>query len=92
MLPSFIRQSRLIFFYKRMAAKPDYLFWRLKGSPRPRVPHLIKQRTLREYARRFQLPVLIETGTQFGQMIDAVRSIFARSIQSSWMTPITRWL
>ena len=72
MLPSFIRRSRLIFLYKRMAAKPDYLFWKLKGSPRPRVPHLVKQTTLREYARRFQLPVLIETGTQVGQMIDAM--------------------
>lgn len=76
MLPSIIRRSRLIFFYKRMAAMPDYLFWKLKGSPRPRVPHLIKQRTLREYAKRFQLPVLIETGTQFGQMIDAMEKDF----------------
>ena len=76
MLPNFVRHSRLIFFYKRIAAQPDYWFWRLKGSPRPRVPHLIKQRALLEYARRFQLPVLIETGTQFGQMIAAVEKHF----------------
>ena len=76
MLPSIIRRSRLIIFYKRMAAMSDYLFWKLKGSPQPRVPHLIKQRALREYAKRFQLPVLIETGTQFGQMIDAVEKYF----------------
>jgi hypothetical protein len=76
MLPGFIRRSRLVFFYKRIAAEPDFLFWKLKGSPQPKVPHLIKQRTLREYALRFQLPVLIETGTQFGQMIGAMEKYF----------------
>jgi hypothetical protein len=76
MLPSFIGRSRLVFFYKRIAAAPDFLVWKLKGSPRPKVPHLMKQRTVREYARRFQLPVLIETGTQFGQMIGAMENDF----------------
>ncbi len=76
MLPGFIRRSRYVLFYKNFAAEPDFLLWKLKGSPRPRVPHLIKQRTVREYAQRFQLPVLIETGTQFGQMIHAMRKDF----------------
>lgn len=50
--------------------------WRLKGSPRPRVPHMVKQFAVREYARRFQIPVLVETGTQFGQMIGAMANDF----------------
>ena len=29
-----------------------------------------------EYAQRFHLPVLIETGTQYGQMISAMRTRF----------------
>ncbi len=76
MLPSIIRRSRLMLNYKRIAARPDFLMWKLKGSPRPKVPHLIKQRTVLEYAQRFHLPVLIETGTQYGQMVSAMRTRF----------------
>jgi hypothetical protein len=76
MLPSIIRRSRLVFYYKKIAAEPDFLLWKLKGSPRPRVPHLVKERTLREYGDRFHLEVLIETGTQYGQMINAMRKHF----------------
>ena len=76
MLPSLIRRSRLVFFYKRISAEPDFLLWKLKGSPRPKVPHLIKQTAVREYAKRFHLPILIETGTQYGQMINAMRKYF----------------
>ena len=78
MLPGFVRRSRFVLLYKNLAAEPDFLLWKLKGSPRPKVPHLIKQRIVREYAIRFQLPVLIETGTQFGQMIHAMRKNFRK--------------
>jgi len=76
MLSGVVRRSRLVFLYKKFSAEPDYLMWKLKGSPRPKVPHLMKQRTLREYATRFNLPVLIETGTQYGQMVNAMRKNF----------------
>ncbi len=76
MLPGPIRRSRLAIHYKRMAAWPDFLVWKLRGSPSPKVPHLVKQRTVREYARRFNLPVMIETGTQFGQMVSAMKKQF----------------
>jgi len=58
--------------YKRAAEVPDYYFWRLRGSPMRRVPHLVKQRTLREYARRYALRQMVETGTNMGQMIRAM--------------------
>jgi 16S rRNA A1518/A1519 N6-dimethyltransferase RsmA/KsgA/DIM1 with predicted DNA glycosylase/AP lyase activity len=76
MLPGFIRRTRLVFYFKRIAGEPDFLMWKLKGSPRPKVPHLLKQRTVREYGERFGLPVLIETGTQYGQMVNAMRKRF----------------
>jgi len=38
-----------------------------------RAPHLLKQRTVRDYARRHQLRVLVETGTYFGEMVSAMR-------------------
>jgi hypothetical protein len=45
--------------------------WKESGSPLP-VPHWVKQATLREYQRAFQLPILVETGTFLG---DTVRSL-----------------
>ena len=81
MLRGLFRRSRLMLHYKRISAWPDFLMWKLKGSPRPKVPHFLKQRTVREYARRFHLPVLIETGTQYGQMVSAMKRQF-RSIFS----------
>ncbi|HTS12466.1 MAG TPA: hypothetical protein VMH00_10145 [Candidatus Limnocylindrales bacterium] len=62
-----------IFFepYKWVAQRGEYFWWRLRGSPRPKVPHIIKQRTLAEFARRFGLQVMVETGTNLGNMINA---------------------
>ncbi len=37
-----------------------------------RVPHLLKQRTLEEYARRYRPRIMVETGTNLGQMIHAM--------------------
>ncbi len=54
----------------------EFLFWKLRGSPGPKVPHFVKQRTVRQYARQFKVQVLVETGTNFGQMIAATRDLF----------------
>lgn len=58
--------------YKKAAEVPDYYFWRLRGCPMRRVPHLVKQRTVREYAQRYGLRQMIETGTHMGQMLRAL--------------------
>ena len=41
-----------IFFepYKRIAFRGEYMWWRLRGSPGPKVPHIVKQRALAEFA------------------------------------------
>ena len=39
-----------------------------KGAP----PHSIKQKVLKDYASRFNLRILVETGTYHGDMIDAL--------------------
>jgi hypothetical protein len=67
-----------IFFepYKRMAFQGEYIWWRLRGSPRPKVPHIIKQRALAEFAERFDLHVMVETGTNLGNMINAHKHRF----------------
>lgn len=37
-----------------------------------RVPHLVKQRALQDHARRYSLRLMVETGTNLGQMIAAM--------------------
>jgi hypothetical protein len=51
------------------------LQWISAGRPVP-PPHLVKQRVLRQYAKKFHLPVLVETGTYRGDMVDAVKGDF----------------
>jgi hypothetical protein len=51
--------------------------WRwLGGAKTPPPPHIVKQRILVDYAQRFQLATLIETGTYLGDMVWAVRNQF----------------
>ncbi|ABW67904.1 class I SAM-dependent methyltransferase [Desulfosudis oleivorans] len=51
--------------------------WEKKGRPAP-PPHIIKQRMLAEYAGRFGLKILVETGTFYGDMVDAMKNTFER--------------
>lgn len=60
---------------KSLGHYPDYWYWKLRGKP-ARIPHLIKQKTVREYAERFGLRTLIETGTYYGEMVSAMKSRF----------------
>ena len=75
-LRHWFRQTPLFDPYKTIAAPIEYFFWKLKGSPQPKMPHLVKQREIKEYARKFGLKVLIETGTNFGKMIQATKDAF----------------
>ena len=49
--------------------------WNKKGNPIP-APDIIKQRTVREYAKIFSVGTFIETGTYLGDMVNAVRDTF----------------
>jgi hypothetical protein len=66
--------------YKALGQYPDYWYWKLRGEP-IRSPHLVKQRTVQEYAERYQLNVLVETGTYYGEMVAAMKNRF-REIHS----------
>jgi hypothetical protein len=61
--------------YKTLGQYPDYWYWKLRGEP-VRSPHLVKQRTVREYADRYGLNVLVETGTYYGEMVAATKNRF----------------
>ncbi len=72
---SLLKQLPIYAGFKQLGHYPDYWYWKLRGEPR-RIPHLLKQRTVLEYARRFGLTTLVETGTYYGEMIAAVAGQF----------------
>ena len=51
--------------------------WLSKGKPVP-PPHKVKQEVLREYALRYNLRILVETGTHYGDMVEALKRHFTR--------------
>jgi hypothetical protein len=51
--------------------------WEARGRAAP-VPSVQKQRIVREYASRFRLSVLVETGTYFGAMVEACKDTFEK--------------
>ena len=61
--------------YKALGHYPDYWYWQLRGKP-VRSPHLLKQRTVQEYARKYGLRILVETGTYYGEMVAAMKGRF----------------
>lgn len=67
-----------IFFdsYKRISFRGEYVWWRLRGSPQPKVPHIVKQKTLTEFATRLDLQIMVETGTNLGNMVNAQKDRF----------------
>ncbi|MCZ7667771.1 MAG: hypothetical protein M5U34_11425 [Chloroflexi bacterium] len=61
---------------KRAVVKQTIVFqWQKKGKPNP-PPHVVKQRTLRAYAQTYGLKILVETGTYFGDMVEAMKTDF----------------
>jgi hypothetical protein len=74
---SLLKRSPLYAGFKQLGHYPDYWYWKLRGEPR-RIPHLIKQRTINQYAREFGLTTLVETGTYYGEMVAAMIDRFRR--------------
>lgn len=59
--------------------------WRAQGCPPP-APDLVKYHVIGDYARRYRTPVLIETGTFYGNAIFTLRRDF-REIHSVELAP-----
>jgi hypothetical protein len=51
------------------------LDWVARGMPAP-PPHVVKQTVVRDHAARFGTRVMVETGTYFGAMVEAMRDDF----------------
>lgn len=70
-----LQRTPLYGAYKALGHYPDYWYWKLRGKP-VRSPHLLKQHTVREYAERYGMRVLVETGTYYGEMVSAMKGRF----------------
>jgi hypothetical protein len=70
-----LQRTPLYGAYKALGHYPDYWYWILRGRP-PRSPHLLKQKVVREYGKRFGLKTLVETGTYYGEMVSAMKRHF----------------
>jgi len=55
--------------------KVDVIKWNINGQPVP-PPSLIKQKTLKKNGKKYNLRVLVETGTAGGDMIRAMKNNF----------------
>jgi hypothetical protein len=72
-----LRRTPFYLTAKRLGHYPDYWYWNLRGRPE-RSPHILKQRVVLEYARRYNLRILVETGTYYGEMVAAMNHHFDR--------------
>lgn len=61
--------------YQRARAPSQIKRWEQQGRNGP-PPHAIKQGVLREYAQRFGMRILVESGTYHGDMVAALTSSF----------------
>ena len=71
------RRSRFFRVYKSLSHYPDYWYWKLRMNPL-RSPHLLKRRTVREYGAGYELKILVETGTYYGEMVAAMKKHFEK--------------
>lgn len=71
-----LKHTCLYSWYRRYLLWKEYRAWRRGGTGS--TPHLVKQRVVREYARRSGARVLVETGTYRGDMVAAMRHRFSR--------------
>jgi hypothetical protein len=62
-------------FEEPLKQRKEWRKWERNGRPMP-PPHLVKQGVLLEYAKRYSLRTLVETGTQYGAMVHAMKPHF----------------
>ena len=60
----------------RRKQKRDLEEW--ERGERAAIPHLVKQQVLKEYANRYGLRILVETGTLHGDMVEVMKDSFKK--------------
>lgn len=62
---------------KRFKQKKELTYWLKNGQPLP-PPHIVKQKILLDYASNNNLKILVETGTYYGDMVQAMKGVFEK--------------
>lgn len=75
-LKKLIRMTPIYSALKSIKEKRDLNNWEKQGRPIP-TPHIVKQLTLRDFAEKYSLRVLVETGTFRGGMVYAMKDHFS---------------
>jgi hypothetical protein len=82
------RESLLFHLYKNISTRGEYARWKLRADPAASTPHLLKQRTIAEFARNFNLRILVETGTRYAHMVyvntDVFPEIYSIELDERW--------
>lgn len=73
-LPPFIRD-----ILSNLYSSVEISRWKKNGRPLP-LPNKLKQEVVKDYARKYNTDVLVETGTYLGSMIYAQRKNFSRIV------------
>jgi hypothetical protein len=80
-LPQVLKRTSLYYLVRNWVVRrkqtADLAAWERKGKPIP-PPHMAKQRILREYAKRYGLRALVESGTYHGDMVEVMKADFDR--------------
>ena len=79
-MAKFIESLKYTFLYDLafpIVQIPQLLAWKIKGK-RLSPPHLIKQRLVKKFAKKYNLKVFIETGTYLGSMVNATKKTFRK--------------
>lgn len=77
LLKKIIKKAHLYPRLRKIQEEYELIAWKRKGKPAP-PPHIIKQQAIRDYAKRFGLKYLVETGTYCGDMVEAMKDDFDR--------------
>ena len=75
MIKEYIKKTLPYKFYKEFKEKSEISQWEKIGKPYP-PPHIIKEKIVKEYAEKFSIKTLVETGTYYGDMIWATVDTF----------------
>ncbi len=75
-------------FYKNQYInKKDYKKWVVSGEP-SHPPHLYKQKTIQQYRKKYNIEILIETGTYLGFMVYAQKNYFKHIFSIELSSPL----
>ena len=76
-MKALIKKTPLYPVLRAIKERRELAAWERQGKPIP-PPYVVKKRVLREFAQRFGLKILVETGTYRGDMVEAMTGHFAR--------------